>query len=52
MYLDATYVLEKSKAGIASVALLIQIAKMVPAATYLEVLLFRGQTMALYLKYA
>ena len=46
-----SYVLENSRAGIASNALPIQMARMVPITIYLEVLLFKGQTIALYLKY-
>jgi hypothetical protein len=49
MFYDS-YVLEKRSAGIASIALPIQMAKMVPNTIYLEVLLFKGQTIALYLK--
>jgi hypothetical protein len=49
--LKNAYVLEKSRAGIASRALPIQMARMVPITIYLEVLLFKGQTIALYLKY-
>ena len=46
-----SYVLENSRAGIASNALPIQMARMVPITIYLEVRLFKGQTIALYLKY-
>ena len=45
-----TYIVENKIAGIANNALPNQIAKMIPATTYFDVRIFRGQTMALYLK--
>ena len=45
-----TYIVEYCKAGIANNALPIQIAMMIPTTTYFDVLIFRGHTMALYLK--
>ena len=41
---------ENRKAGMANNALPIQMAMMIPATTYFDVRIFKGQTMALYLE--